>query len=75
MIHKPIGKVITIGALGGALGTVTVWAYNTLAGIHFPAFLLTAEPAMSLQVLITFLLQWWIDPVQLEGQDEDGDKP
>lgn len=69
MKHKPVGKVITIGALGGAVGTVLVWAFNTYASIHFPYFVIPAEPAMSLQVLITFLLQWWIDPPHLEDDN------
>jgi len=51
-VQNPDRKV-TIGALGGALGVLTVWGVGAFAG-----FVVPAEPAMAAQVLIIFVLQY-----------------
>ena len=53
-VQNPDRKV-TIGALGGALGVLTVYLIGALGGIVVPA-----EPAMAMQVLIIFILQYFV---------------
>jgi len=61
-------KRVTIGALGGAVGFVLVWIVNQFFGITIPA-----EPAMALQTIIIFLMQWFMPLPPPKDLDGDGD--
>lgn len=60
-------KRITLGALGGAIGLLLVWLLNQFAGITVPA-----EPAMALQTIVIFLVQWFMPMPPPRDLDGDG---
>jgi hypothetical protein len=61
-------KRVTLGALGGAIGLMLVWILNQFAGITVPA-----EPAMAMQTIIIFLVQWFMPLPPPKDLDGDGD--
>ncbi len=61
-------RKVTLGALGGALGLLIVWVTSAFAGITIPA-----EPAMALQTIVVFVLQWVYEVIPHTHKDKDGD--
>ena len=60
-------KRVTLGALGGAIGFLLVWLLSVIAGITVPA-----EPAMALQTIVVFLVQWYMPVPPPKDLDGDG---
>lgn len=54
MNMKPTNKV-TAGALAGAIVGIATWAADAFAGVKVPA-----EVAVSMSVVVTFAVQWFV---------------